>query len=101
MAGVRRSSVLPELPTLAEQGLPELDAAARYALMMPSGTPADLIARTASAASHWLAQTETRDQFAARGLEVDGSSPEMLAATLRDEAARWAEVIRRQNIKLE
>ena len=101
VASLKRSSLMPELPTIAEQGVPKFEAVSWYALMAPAGTPPDIIARLNSVTTRALARTDVKEKLAALGMDTAGGSPEQLAATVQAETARWAEVIRKQNIKPE
>jgi tripartite-type tricarboxylate transporter receptor subunit TctC len=94
-----RSGLLPEVPTVSEQGLANFEAVSWYALMVPAGTPADVITKLAAETRRVLAQPETREKLVALGLLVGGGTPAQLAITIESESRRWADVIRRQNIK--
>ena len=72
-----------------------------YALMVPAGTPADVIDRLAAETRRVLAQPETREKLVALGLQVGGGTPAQLGMTIDSESRRWAEVIRKQNIPLQ
>jgi tripartite-type tricarboxylate transporter receptor subunit TctC len=101
IASQKRSPLLPELPTIAEQGIAKFEAVSWYALMVPAGTPADVIDKLAAATVHFLALPDTRAKLAAQGMDVGGGTAQELAATVRSESARWSEVVRKQNIKVE
>jgi tripartite-type tricarboxylate transporter receptor subunit TctC len=68
---------------------------------VPAGTPADVIDKLAVATVHFLALPDTRAKLAAQGMDAGGGTPLELAATVRSESARWSEVVRKQNIKVE
>jgi tripartite-type tricarboxylate transporter receptor subunit TctC len=99
VASLKRSPAMPELPTIAEQGLPKFEAVSWYALMAPAGTPAAVVDRLNAEIARSLAKPAIQEKFAAQGLEPGGGKPQDLAATIRTETARWSEVIRKQNIK--
>ena len=101
MASLKRSPVMPELPTIAEQGFPGFEAVSWYALMVPAGTPQEVIAKLHAETSRILKLAEVREKLAGLGAEPVGNSPQELAATIANESARWADVIRRQGIKAE
>ena len=67
--------------------------------MVPAGTPGDVIDRLATETRRVLAQPETREKLVALGLQVGGGTPAQLGMTIDSESRRWAEVIRKQNIK--
>ncbi|OUM02123.1 Bug family tripartite tricarboxylate transporter substrate binding protein [Variovorax sp. JS1663] len=99
VASLKRSAAMPDLPTVAEQGLPKFEAVSWYALMAPAGTPAAIVDRLNAEAARSLAKPAIQEKFAAQGLEPGGGKPQELAASIRSETARWSEVIRKQNIK--
>ena len=101
IASQKRSPLLPDLPTIAEQGVPRFEAVSWYALMVPAGTPADVVDKLSRATTRFLALPDTRAKLAAQGMDAGGGSPQELAATIRAETARWSEVVRKQNIKPE
>jgi tripartite-type tricarboxylate transporter receptor subunit TctC len=101
VASLRRSSVMPELPTLAEQGVPNFEAVSWYALMVPAGTPSEMVDRLQAVTARALARPETRERLAALGMDAGGGTPAQLAATVQAETARWTDVVRKQNIKPE
>jgi len=101
VASQKRSPLLPELPTIAEQGVAKFEAVSWYALMVPAGTPADVIDKLGAATARFLALPDTRAKLAAQGMDPGGGSAQELAATVRAESARWGDVVRKQNIKPE
>jgi tripartite-type tricarboxylate transporter receptor subunit TctC len=101
IASQKRSPLLPDLPTIAEQGVANFEAVSWYALMVPAGTPADIVDKLSAATMRFLALPDTRAKLAAQGMDAAGGSPQDLAATIRSETARWSEVVRKQNIKPE
>lgn len=101
IASQKRSPLLPELPTVAEQGVARFEAVSWYALMVPAGTPADVIDKLQAATARFLALPDTRAKLAAQGMDAGGGSAQELAATIRSESARWSEVVKKQNIKPE
>jgi len=101
IASRKRSPLLPELPTIAEQGVANFEAVSWYALMVSAGTPPDIIDKLSTATTRFLALAETRARLAAQGMDPGGGSPQDLAQTVRAESARWSDVVRKQNIKPE
>ena len=98
-ASLKRSPLMPELPTIAEQGFPGFEATSWYALMVPAGMPQELIGKLSAETVRILRLPEVREKLSGLGAEAVGDLPEELAATIRRESARWSEVIRRQGIK--
>ena len=101
VASLKRSALLPALPTVAEQNLPGFEAVSWYALMAPSGTPADVIAKLQTESARILRLPDVRERLAALGAEAVGNRPEELAAIIRGESARWQKVVKDANIKAE
>ena len=98
VTGARRSPLLPDVPTLAEIGLPEAQATSWGAVMAPGGTPAPIVLRVNAAIRDALAQTTVRERLAAAGADGVSSSPDDLATLLREESAKWARVVREARI---
>lgn len=96
----KRSPVLPELPTVAET-LAGFESVAPYALFAPAGTPGDIVALINREVNAVLLMPDVRDKLAEQGIEVSGSTPDALAATVRNEITKWAKVIKDGNIKPE
>ena len=96
-----RSPQLPEVPTLAEAGLPGYAAYVWHGLMAPKGTPAAIIERLHREVKAALATPEVRSYFAEAGIEVAGSSPAEFEAFFREERDRWARVIKDTGAKID
>jgi tripartite-type tricarboxylate transporter receptor subunit TctC len=101
VTGARRSSALPELPTLAELGYPGYDVSTWWGVLAPAGTPAPLVAKLHGALSKIVSEPEYKAQLAVQGMEVDGGSPEEFAAFLKSEKERYAGIVRTAGIKPE
>jgi tripartite-type tricarboxylate transporter receptor subunit TctC len=94
-----RSPVFPSVPTLKEEGFPDLEVEVWYAMLAPVGTPQPVVARLNSEVQEILAGNEVRDALAKQGLSPVGGSPERLAELLRTELARWPRVVAKAGIK--
>jgi tripartite-type tricarboxylate transporter receptor subunit TctC len=101
VTAIRRSTVAPELPSVGELGLPDLESYAWQGLHAPTGTPAALIARLNGATVQQLRRPEIHDTLVRQGYEVIGDSPEAYAAFIRAETAKWTAVIRRTGARAE
>ena len=99
VASLRRSALLPALPTVAEQNLPGFEAVSWYALMAPAGTPSDVLGRLQADSARILRLPDVREKLAALGAEAVGNRPEELAAIIKSESARWQKVVKDANIK--
>ena len=99
-SGARRSPGLPGIPTLAEAGLPGLEAEAFWAMLGPAGLSPAQVARMHAALAATLAEPETRRRLSeGQGVEVAGGTPEALAAFLAAQTARWSALIRSRGIR--
>ena len=97
----RRSSALPDLPTIAEAGYPDLDGDAWVGVLVPTGTPKDVTARLYQEIIKIIDEPETRERLAAIGLEPVGDSPAQFSAQLKVEMEKWTKIIRAAKIKAE
>ena len=101
VASRERSRVLPELPTMAEAGVPGVVSATDYALYAPAGTPKEIIARLNREVNAVLQMDDLRAKLAAQGIEAVGGTPESLHAELVDEIAKWGRVIAEAKLRPE
>ena len=100
VTGAKRLSLLPDLPTIAESGLPGYDATAWFAIMAPAGTPPEIITRLNSELNRILQLPESKQSLAADGAEPAGGTPEDVARSARAETAKWTTLAKRLNLKL-
>lgn len=96
-----RASLLPDVPTVAEQGYPDYDLSAWIALMAPKGAPAPVVAKLNAAANEALQRPAVRDRLTRLGAEAAGGTPEDLAAFMRKDAGLWADVVVKAGVKAE
>lgn len=89
----KRSSAVPDLPTIAEAGLPGYEATAWFGVLAPAGTPAGIITRLNAEIVKGLSAGDVRKRIAADGGEVIGSTPEEFAAVMKRDIAKWAKVV--------
>jgi tripartite-type tricarboxylate transporter receptor subunit TctC len=99
VAGPVRSALLPEVPTVAEGGLPGYGATSWGALLAPAGTPRPVIDRLHRESVAILQSAEVRERLAALGAEVVASTPEQLDELMRREEARYTRMVVDLNIK--
>ena len=95
----RRASVLPDVPTLDEQGIKDVYADNWYALFAPAKTPAPVIAKLNAAVNAVLKDPETAKKLIEAGADPAAGTPEELAAFLKSELERWGKVVKEKNIK--
>jgi tripartite-type tricarboxylate transporter receptor subunit TctC len=99
VSSAQRSSLLPDLPTVAESGLPGYEAALRYGLVAPAGTPRPIIERLNKELRVALAAPDVRERLATDGAEVLPSSPEEYAADIDREETTWSKVVNALGLK--
>jgi tripartite-type tricarboxylate transporter receptor subunit TctC len=98
VTGPRRSRLLPDLPTMAELGLPQAEATSWGAVMGPAGLPAPVVSRLNAVIREALAEPAVQQRLAAAGADAVSSTPAELAATMRSETEKWARVVREARI---
>ena len=95
----KRSPAWPDLPTLAESGVPGFDMTSWYAFFGPSKLPKDLITRIHADIGRIAAQAEFQERLLSEGAEHEAMTNERFAQFMRSESARWAKVIHSRNIR--
>lgn len=101
LASPQRASALPQVPTIAEQGLAGFQAISWYALMAPAGTPKPIINKLNEQINRALAKPEMRERFVALGMDPGAGTPEQLARRIASETAQWSDVVRKRNLKVD
>ncbi len=96
-----RSPAMPDIPTLAESGLPGFEASSWFALFAPKGTPADITEKLNAEVRTALAAPDLAKRFAELGGEIKPMSPAELMAYVRAEHAKWAQVVKVSGARLE
>jgi tripartite-type tricarboxylate transporter receptor subunit TctC len=96
---LKRAAAVPDLPTIAEAGVPGYEAATWYGIMAPAATPADIMARLYSIIIADLRTNDTRARIAADGGEVVGSTPEEFTAVLKRDLEKWTRVVRDSGVR--
>ena len=99
VTSLRRSAIMPDIPTTAEAGFPALVADNSYALFAPAGTPPPILTRLHDATVAALALPEVRDQLREQGAEVVGNSPAELAKYVAAEIPKWAVLARQAGVQ--
>lgn len=97
----KRLSSMPNLPTIAESGVPGYDSGVWYAMLAPKGTPQNVISRLHEEYRKVLADADIRSFLTKSGVEPDGGTPEELGKYMRSELSKWARVIKAAHIKLD
>jgi tripartite-type tricarboxylate transporter receptor subunit TctC len=96
---LKRVEVLPDVPSIAEAGLPGYEATQWFGLLAPAGTPRPVIDRLYQESSRALRSADMKERMTAEGLEVVGSTPEEFASYIRSETEKWTQVIKAAGIK--
>lgn len=97
----QRYKLAPEIPTLAEAGVPGYSMSAWGVMMVPAGTPADIVAKINADLRRGLATPEVAARIEAVGNEVVGTSTEEAVRLLREDAEKWAKLVRERNIRFQ
>jgi tripartite-type tricarboxylate transporter receptor subunit TctC len=101
VTGAQRIPALPEVPTSAEAGYPEVEANAWFGIVAPAGTPRPVIMRLNEAIARGLAQSDARDRLTAVGLTPSPTTPEEFGAIIRRDYERWGAVVKASGAKAE
>jgi len=98
IASSQRWSKLPDVPTVAESGLPGFEASVWYALLLPAKVPAEIVAKSNATTNAWLNEPKTQEFLANFGAETAGGSPADLKAFTQAEIDKWGPIIKAANI---
>jgi len=101
VTAAKRSAALPDVPTMAEAGIPDQEAETINGLLAPAGTPDDIIARISRDTVAALSMPDVRERLAALGFEPAVSTPAEFGARIKSEIAKWDKVVRAANIRIE
>jgi tripartite-type tricarboxylate transporter receptor subunit TctC len=99
VTSAKRSPSVPDVPTVAESGIPGFEAETWFGIVAPAGTPRDIVLKLNAAARQAVAAEDTKQRFAQLGMTNGSSSPEELAAYIKAEVAKWSKVIKDANIQ--
>ena len=101
VSGPRRSTALPELPTIAEAGVPGYEATTWTGIVAPAGVPKFIVAKLNTEINTAIATPSLREKFAAIGSEPAGGTPEQFGELIRKDSAKWGEVVKRSGAKVD
>jgi tripartite-type tricarboxylate transporter receptor subunit TctC len=96
--GARRTETLPELPTVAESGLPGYEAFGWFGVLVPAATPRPIVEWLSADANRVLADPDVRSRMIALGADPRGNTPEEFARFIREDQAKWAKLMREAGI---
>ncbi|MDB5808887.1 MAG: hypothetical protein JWN94_1009 [Betaproteobacteria bacterium] len=99
VTGAQRSASVPDLPTVAEAGLPGYAVTAWFGLLAPAATPPEIISRISAEIQKGFKTPQMRERFSALGADPVGNSPEQFAAFLKTEMTKWAKLVKAAGIK--
>ena len=97
----KRSPAMPNVPTVAEAGLPGFEVPLWYSILAPAGTPKEIVARLSGEVARALAVPETRERLTAQGFDVNYLNPEQMSDLIKHDIARWQKSIRDIGLKLD
>ncbi len=100
VTGAKRSPALPELPTVAEAGVPGYEFSAWFGLFAPAATPRDVVGQLNAAAARAMATPEFQARMAELGAEAQAGSPESFGAYFQGEVDKWARVVKAGKLKV-
>jgi len=95
----QRSPALPEVPTVAEAGLKDFEVTTWYGVMAPAGTPRPIVERLNAELVKIMHAPDTRERLASMATDPLTSTPEEFGAYLKQEIAKWGDVVRKANLK--
>jgi tripartite-type tricarboxylate transporter receptor subunit TctC len=98
IAGTKRSSVLPQVPTLKEQGIDNVDVEQWYGFFAPAKTPRDVIAKLNQALNKALSDPAIIKRIEGHGAVVEASTPEQLGELVKNDLAKWRTVVQRAKL---
>ena len=101
VTSTERAAALPDVPTIAESGLPGFEASSWFGVLAPAGTPHDVVAKLNRTIEAWLATPEAKEKLLAQGAIAVGGSPEAFAKHIRSETAKWAKVVKASGAKID
>jgi tripartite-type tricarboxylate transporter receptor subunit TctC len=101
VTGAKRAGVLPEVPTIAEAGVPGYEHILWGMLLVPAATPKDIVVRLNREAVKALESAEVRERYAGMGVEPAGSTPEQAGAYLKSETEKYAKVVKAIGLRIE
>ena len=99
VSGAKRSTRLPNIPTIAESGVPGFEEVSGHMIMVPTATPKEIVARLHQEMIKALQSPEVKSRLEGEGADIIGNTPEQAAAIIRSDLEKWADVIRRTGIK--
>jgi tripartite-type tricarboxylate transporter receptor subunit TctC len=100
-AGAKRSPAMPELPTIAESGYPEIESTSWWGLIAPAAVPREIIDRLGAETARILNTPDVKERLVSQGAEPAGTTPDQFAAFIKSEIVKWARMVKETGVKLE
>jgi len=101
VSSAKRMSAIPDVPTIAESGVPGFESGSWQGVIAPAGTPADVVAKLNGEIARILGTPEMRESLGKQGAEVRTTTPEEFGSFIRTEKSRWAKVVKDANVKID
>ena len=101
VSSAQRSPYLPELPTVAEAGVPGYETTAWYGMAVPTGTPAEVITRLNAEAAKALTFPDVKSRLDSTGMVPQSSTPEQLGQHIQQEVAKWGKIVKALNLRVD
>jgi tripartite-type tricarboxylate transporter receptor subunit TctC len=99
VTSLMRTPIMPDMPTLAESGVPSFEAISWFGLMAPAGTPASIVSKVYQQAAKIVIEPEMKAKLAQLGLDTASDGPNEMGAIIKSDIAKWAKVIKEADIK--
>jgi tripartite-type tricarboxylate transporter receptor subunit TctC len=101
VTSAKRAPALPDVPTIAESGVPGFEASSWFGILAPAGTPREIVLRLNAESNKALQSGEMKEKLLAQGAEAVGNSPEFFADYIRSETIKWAKVVKESGAKVD
>jgi tripartite-type tricarboxylate transporter receptor subunit TctC len=99
VTSAKRSPSAPDIPTVAETGLPGFESETWFGIVAPAGTPRDIVAKLNAAANRAVSRDDTKKRYTDLGMTVRSGTPEEFDAYIKSEVVKWSDVIKEANVQ--